>query len=218
MKIKKTFYLALFFAAAFILWTLTLCHVDVQAIGPCGTTVGLATLNRYVHDLTGLHMALYTATDWLSLIPLAFVPGFAALGLCQWVKRKRLCRVDHSILILGGFYLVVLACYVLFEVLVINYRPVLIEGRLEASYPSSTTMLVICVMESALMQLRPRIKNPALSRWASLVLLAFSIFMVSARLVSGVHWFTDIVGGVLLSSALLMLYKSAVDFLSLKLP
>ena len=112
----------------------------------------------------------------------------------------------------------VLALYVLFELLVINYRPVLIDGQLEASYPSSTTMLVLCVMGSGIMQLRERIKAPALKRWLNLAMGAFTAFMVVARLLSGVHWFTDIVGGALLSFALLMLYKSAVDFLALKLP
>ena len=218
MKIKKNFCIGLCLSAAFILWTLAICTVDVQAIGPCGTNVGFAALNGYVHKLTGLHMMLYTVTDWLSLIPLGFISGFALLGLCQLVKRKNLRRVDGDILVLGGFYLVVLAFYVLFEILVINYRPVLIDGRLEASYPSSTTMLVICVMGSALMQLSPRIKRALQRRRLHFAISTFTVFMVAARLLSGVHWFTDIVGGALLSFALLMLYKAAVDFLALKLP
>jgi undecaprenyl-diphosphatase len=218
MKIKKNFCIALCLSFAFLIWTLAVSRVDVQAIGPCGTKVGFAALNGYVHNLTGLHMTLYTVTDLLSLIPLGFIFAFALLGLWQWVKRKSLLRVDGSILVLGGLYLVVLALYVLFELLVINYRPVLIDGRLEASYPSSTTMLVLCVMGSGIMQLRERIKAPALKRWLNLAMGAFTAFMVVARLLSGVHWFTDIVGGALLSFALLMLYKCTVDFIALKLP
>jgi undecaprenyl-diphosphatase len=103
---------------------------------------------------------------------------------------------------------VVLAAYLFFEIVVINHRPVLIEGQLEASYPSSTTMLVLCVMPTALMQLKPRLTGKRLYRCFRLLVIAFTVFMVVARLVSGVHWFSDIVGGMLLSTGLVQLYRS----------
>lgn len=156
-------------------------------------------------------MSLYTMTDWLGLVPLGVAMGFALLGLVQLIKRKHLREVDFSILVLGGFYLVVMAAYVLFEVFVVNYRPVLINGHLEASYPSSTTMLVMCVMPTAIMQLNARIKNYALRRCAAFVMAAFIVFMVIGRLLSGVHWVTDIVGGALLSAGLVMLYHSIMS-------
>lgn len=96
----------------------------------------------------------------------------------------------------------------LFEVFAINYRPVLIEGYLEASYPSSTTMLVMCVMPTAIMQFHTRIKTEWLRKIFTYVIIAFTAFMVIGRLVSGVHWFTDIIGGALLSTGLVMLYYS----------
>ena len=139
---------------------------------------------------------------------LSFVMGFALLGLIQWIKRKHLLKVDYSILVLGGFYIVVMTVYVLFEVVVVNYRPVWIGGILEASYPSSTTMLVMCVMPTAIMQLGSRIKNKAVRNIASVTIIAFIAFMVIGRLISGVHWFTDIVGGALLSAGLVMMYYS----------
>ena len=40
--------------------------------------------------------------------------------------------------------------------------------------------------------------------------IAFSTFMVIGRLVAGVHWFTDIMGAVILSAGLFILYKAAV--------
>ena len=203
---------ALGLLGAFILWTIAIKWIDVQAIGAQGSRVGFAALNRSIHNVTGVHMSLYTITDWLSLVPLGFVLGFAILGLVQWIKRKNLFAVDRSILVLGGFYVVVMAVYVFFELYAVNYRPVLIEGVLEASYPSSTTMLVMCVMPTAMMQLYARIKNPALRRCVMFLLAAFTAFMVIARLVSGVHWFTDIVGGALLSAGLVMMYASASGF------
>ena len=135
-KNQKNLGIAICMLIAFVMWTVAIRFVDVQAIGPQESSVGFATINQFVHNLTGLHMSLYTITDWLGLVPLMFVMGFGTLGLIQWIKRKHLLKVDYSILVLGGFYIVVMAAYVLFEVLVINYRPVLINGILEASYPS----------------------------------------------------------------------------------
>ena len=205
---KKNFGIAAILLGAFVVWTAAVQLVDVQSIGPQGSTVGFATVNSWVHNLTGVHMSLYTVTDWLGLVPIAFAIGFALLGLIQWVKRKHLRRVDFSILVLGGFYLLVMAAYVLFEVFVINHRPVLINGHWEASYPSSTTMLVLCVMPTAIMQLNTRIKSKTLKRCATFGITAFTVFMVIGRLLSGVHWFTDIIGGTLLSAGLVMLYYS----------
>lgn len=167
---KREIQIAVLLFGAFVLWTVAVRLVDVQAIGPQGSTVGFATLNNWIHNLTGVHMSLYTITDWLGLVPFIFVMGFAFLGLIQWMKRKHLGAVDFNILVLGGFYLVVLTMYVLFEHIVVNYRPVLISGVLEASYPSSTTMLVLCVMPTAIMQLNVRIKNHVLKQGAVLCL------------------------------------------------
>ena len=210
MKIKenkKYLISAIGFLAAFALWTLLIKIVDVQAIGPRDSSVGFAALNSFVHELFGVNMTLYTITDWLGLVPFVFVFGFAILGLCQWIKRKSLAKVDKSIFVLGGFYVVVMMAFLSFEFFVINYRPVLIEGVLEASYPSSTTMLVTCVMPTAVMQFNERIKNSALRRTASVLLVTFMMFMVVGRLISGVHWFSDIFGGLLLSAGLVLAYK-----------
>ena len=203
---KKWFYASLGTLTAFVLWTAAVGLIDVRTIGPNGSAVGFATINRFFHSLTGVHMSLYVITDWLGLIPLAFALGFALLGLIQWTKRKSLFKVDRSILILGGFYLAVTAAYALFEVFVINYRPVLIGGVLEASYPSSTTLLVMCVMPTAAMQLYARIKNNILRSCTTFVISAFTVFMVAARSISGVHWFSDIIGGALLSGTLVFMY------------
>lgn len=189
------------FLFAFLAWTWLVTTVDVRPIGPDGSTVGLATINGAFHTWTGVHLSLYVLTDWLSIIPLGIVATFAALGLAQWIRRRSLCKVDRDILVLGGYYLVVLAVYVLFEFVTVNYRPLLIEGVLEVSYPSSTTMLVLCVIPTAVMRLHARLPRRLLT--------VFAAFMVVARLLSGVHWLTDIIGGILLSTALVLLYRAS---------
>ena len=206
---KKQYITALALLIAFAVWTAAVSLVDVQPIGPEGSAVGFAALNGWFHGLTGVHMALYELTDLLSIVPLALVAGFGLLGLVQWVRRKKLLAVDRSILALGGFYAAVLAAFVLFEVLEVNYRPVLIEGVLEASYPSSTTMLALCVLVTAMLQLRERMKSGALGSLVLAALVVFAAFLVVGRVISGVHWLSDIIGGMLLSAGLILAYDAA---------
>ena len=209
-KTLKSFAAAGLLLAAFLIFTLLIQHVDVQSIGPNDSCVGFATVNRWFHDLTGVHLTLYTITDWLGLVPIVVCLCFAASGLIQLIQRHSLRKVDRSILILGGFYLAVIAAYLFFEAHAVNYRPVLIGGLLEASYPSSTTLLTLCVLPTAIMQLRSRMKCGHVRFAACNILAVLTAFIVLARLISGVHWFTDIIGGVLLSGALVLLYRAAV--------
>lgn len=206
----KQIVIALSALLAFVIWTLLLRIVDVQVIGPRNSAVGFAGINGWFHSLTGTHMWLYSVTDWLGLVPVAFGFGFAILGLVQWISRRKIWKVDLDILVLGGYYIVVLAAYLLFEEFVINYRPVLINGYLEASYPSSTTLLVLCVMPTAILQLKHRIQSKTVRQWVMIAIALFVAFMVIGRLLSGVHWLTDIIGGIFLGVGLVSLYNFIV--------
>ena len=210
-RVRKSFIVSICLLTAFVLWTVAIRFVDVRAIGPQGSSVGFAGINGYVHDLTGVHFGLYNITDWLGFVPIFVCMGFGVLGLTQWITRKSICKVDYDILVLGGFYIVTIAAYLFFESVVINYRPVLINGCLEASYPSSTTLLVMCVMPTAIMQFNSRIRNKLLRNIVAAALVAFIAFMVIGRLLSGVHWLTDIIGGTLLSTGLVLMYRAIID-------
>jgi len=192
--------------AAFVVWTAAVSIVDRAPIGPEGSVVGFAKLNNWFHGLTGVHMILYTVTDWLGLVPVGIAAGFALIGLVQWIRRKHLLKVDADLLLLGGFYTVVAAVYIFFEIVVINCRPILIGGVLEASYPSSTTLLVLCVMPTAAILFLPRIKRKWLSGGIVTFCMLFAAAMTLFRLISGVHWLTDIIGGILLSGGLVLLF------------
>lgn len=212
MKRNRLLWTGIGFLLLFVLWTVLIQCVDVQAAGPRDTKVGFASLNTRFHNLTGENMTLYTITDWLGLVPIAICGCFGIIGLSQWIRRKKLLQVDRDILILGVYYLVVIACYLLFEMIPINYRPVLIDGNLEASYPSSTTLLVLSVMPTLVFQANRRCGNRTLRYAAVLSAVLFSVFMVAGRLVSGVHWLTDIAGSVILSAGLFLLYCAAVAY------
>lgn len=196
---------------AFILFTFIIKYVDVRPIGPEGSSVGLATLNRLVSERLGVNLFWYALTDWLGLVPIMFACGFAALGLWQLLRRGSVARVDLDILLLGLFYLAVIGCYALFERLVINYRPVLLDGSLEASYPSSHVMVALCIMATAMMQFHRRLGNKRLVKALDLFCVLIIAVTVLGRLVSGVHWLTDILGGLILSAALIALYRSAIS-------
>ncbi len=202
----KSLYIGVSFLVTFIIWTILILIIDVKPIGPNDSCVGFSSINKYFHNLTGVHLSLYNITDWLSLIPFVIIGGFSILGLVQWIKSKKLIKVDFNLLLLGAFYIVVLTVYVLFEYLNINYRPILINGVLEASYPSSTTMLTLCVMPTTVLQFKKMIKNRNLKIFVNFTIVIFSALMVLARLLSGVHWFTDIFGGILLSIGLVNIY------------
>ena len=210
MKGKRLIWTGTGLLALFTFWTVLIRKVDVQAIGPEGSKVGFAAWNAWFHRLTGVHMTLYTVTDWLGLVPILICGCFGILGLCQWIKRKRLFLVDPDILLLGVYYLLVIAGYLFFEMVPVNYRPILIDGYLEASYPSSTTLLVLSVMPTLKFQADRRCGNRAVRRLAAAFSILFSAFMVIGRLVAGVHWATDIIGSVFLSAGLFLLYSGAV--------
>ena len=195
--------------AAFILWTALIQRVDVRPVGQNGTNIGFAAFNLWFHKLTGVHMALYTLTDWLGLVPIAVCLGFGGLGLGQLIKRRSLMKVDPDILLLGAYYIIVIFFYLFFEMVPINYRPIPIDGVMEASYPSSTTLLVLSVMPTLVYQVDRRASSPAVRRWTRAFAILFSAFMVVGRLVAGVHWATDIAGSVLLSAGLFTVYRGA---------
>ena len=213
MKKNQNVLAGILLLVGFAVWTFLIQEVDVQPIGPNESTVGFAALNGWFHQLTGVHWMLYTLTDWLGLVPIFVCLIFAGIGFVQLVQRKSLFKVDLDIIMLGAYYVLVIFGYLLFEMVPINYRPVLIEGFLEASYPSSTTLLVLSVMPTLYFQAQRRLNPNALRQTILIFSVLFSAFMVIGRLVSGVHWLTDIVGAVLLSSGIFLIYKASVDFL-----
>ena len=212
MKAKRTLWVGVGLLAAFALWTLLIVSVAVQHVGQNATVVGFATFNTWFHRLTGVHLWLYTVTDWLGLVPIAVCMGFGVLGLIQWIRRRSLFRVDLDVILLGVYYILVIFGYLIFEMVPINYRPIPIDGHMEASYPSSTTLLVLSVMPTLMLQIKRRCRSKALRITVYALSVSFSAFMVIGRLTAGVHWATDIIGSAWLSFGLFALYHAAVLF------
>lgn len=216
MKEKRFLYTGFFLIGAFVFWTAAVMTIDVQSIGVNGTAIGFATLNSCFHKLTGVHMTLYYITDWLGLVPIFCCMALCGIGCAQLVKREKLFQVDCDIIALGIYYLTVMLAYLLFEMIPINYRPILIDGVMEASYPSSTTLLVLSVMPTVFFQANRRVKRVAVKKTIMTATVLFSSFMVIARTLAGVHWLTDIAGSLLLSAGLFLIYYAIVLHLDKK--
>ena len=155
-------------------------------------------------------MTWYTITDWLGIIPILMSMVYAIVGLKQLIKRKSIKKVDNEIIILGIFYIIVISIYILFEKYIINYRPILMNGFLEASFPSSHTLMTICLCGSSII-INNRLFKNKFTKIINVISLFIIIITIIGRLISGVHWFTDIVGGILISSFLLMLFYSILN-------
>ena len=210
MKEKKLYSVGLILIAVFVFWTILILTVDVQPVGVNGTVVGFATLNCSFHNMTGVNMTIYHITDWLGLVPLFCCMIYGAVGFVQLLQRKSLLKVDIDILMLGVYYVIVIFGYLIFEMIPINYRPILIDGRMEVSYPSSTTLLVSSVMPTVIFQIDRRIKNRVVRRIITPSTILFSLFMLIGRTIAGVHWLTDIIGSVFLSVGLFLIYYANV--------
>ena len=215
-KERKLLLLGIGFIIAFALWTCLIQIIDVKPAGVNGTEIGFATINTWFHSVTGVNRMLYNITDWLGLVPIFICMFFVSVGLIQLLKRKSLFKVDFDIIVLGIYYVIVIGGYLIFEMIPINYRPILINGFQESSYPSSTTLLVLSVMPTLIFQSKLKLKNTTLKRIISIIAIVFSMFMVVGRLASGVHWVTDIIGSMLLSAGLFNIYKGIVLWNSAK--
>ena len=213
MKRKRKILTASVGGLLFAVLIILVRFVDVQAIGPEGTRIGLSHLNRLVFEKLGVRMLWYEITDWLGIAAISTALLFAVAGLAQWVKRKSIWKVDREILALGALYLIVIALYVLFELLIVNYRPIIMPGSIhpEASFPSSHTMLVCVIMGSAIPLLGEYVKSDVLCKALRIICAAIIAITVFGRTISGVHWFTDILGGILISVILLNLYTALLE-------
>lgn len=187
--------------------------VDVAPIGAQGTSIGLSHLNQFVFDLFGVNILWYNITDWLGVAAVLTGFVFAVTGLVQLIKRRSLLKVDREILALGGLYIVVIGLYLFFENVIVNYRPIIMPDNTspEASFPSSHTMLVCVIMGSAAMLINRYIRNKPLNRILRALCFVIIGVTVVGRLIAGVHWFTDILGGILISVTLLSLYEEVIS-------
>ena len=216
-KLNKSLIVGISLFVAFVVFTILVKVVDVAAVGPLGSKIGFSKINKSIFDGIGTSDLFYNISEFFGTLALIVAGVFVIVGIVQLIKRKSLKMVDNHILALGVFYVVVALTYILFEVLVINERPVLVEGVLEASYPSSHTMLSICILGSAIIEIQRLFENKKkLIIALDAISVVIMVIIVGGRLLSGMHWFTDIIGGILISLALVFIFHGVLKLIEKK--
>ena len=210
---KRNFLISGILLLIAITFTILVKVVDVKQIGVNNSSIGFATLNQFIFETTGVNIIWYHITDWLGLIPVFMAIVYAFIGLIQLIKRRSIFKVDKEIILLGLYYISVIALYVFFEKVIINYRPILMNGFLEASYPSSHTLMTICICGSSIL-INKKLFNNKITKVINYLSIIIITITVVGRLISGVHWFTDIIGGILISSGLLMTFYSLLSIIN----
>lgn len=193
-----------------IIYIILIKTVDVAVIGPYDSKVGFSHLNHYFHQLFPKNVGWYKATKYLGILPFVIVAYYGLNGLLQLKRRKSLAKVDKRLILLGIFYILVGATYFFFEKVIINYRPVLMDGELEASFPSSHTMLAICVCVSSMLMSKHYIPDKKINDYITIGTGVLMVVLIIGRILSGVHWITDIIGGILISAFLLSLFYTSI--------
>lgn len=211
MKLKKkNIIVSICLIMLSVIYTILVKYVDVAPIGPKASSVGFSTLNKFVFNFLGRSNIWYNITEVLGMISILIALFYALIGLYKLIKNKSILKIDKEIIILGIFYFVVLLVYLFFEKAIINYRPVLVKGVLEASYPSSHTMLSICICLSAIIINNKLYKNMRISKIINTLSIIIMITTTVGRLLSGMHWVSDILGGIIISICLSYIFKTVI--------
>ena len=210
MKLKKSV-VCIGLSLISILYIILVKFVDVAQIGPKNSSVGFSHVNKIFNNIFSYNPTIYKITEILGYLALLVVGIYGLIGLYQLIKRKSLKKVDKELIILGIFYVVVICIYVLFEKVIINYRPVILDGVLEASFPSSHTLLAICVCGSGIIVNNKIFKDYKYINIINKCLLVLLILIVIGRLISGVHWLSDIIGGVIIASTILYIFNYVLN-------
>jgi len=209
-KRKKLFITTGILLLIAIVYTLLVKYYDVSTIGPKNSAVGFSGINGLVHHALPYNEFWYKITKYLGIIPFLYCAFYGIQGITQIVKYKSIKKVDKKLIYLGAFYVVMLVLYVLCDKIVVNYRPILEDGALESSFPSSHTLLACCVCASSLLIAKYYIKKQNILKLFNYGTIVLMIILVVGRLLSGVHWLTDIIGGIIYSAVLVYLYYSFI--------
>lgn len=224
-KTKNNYLISLVLLVIAVVFTILVTKVDVKTVevkpiegvtqeGVLTTEVGFATLNQAVSNKVGFSETFYKISKYAGYLALILVAFYGFTGLIELLQKKSLKGVNKVLYALAAFYVCVAIVYVVFEVLVINYRPVDLGEGLEASFPSSHTLLALCVCGSSLIVSKYVIKKENFKKCLNIISWVVMILVVCTRILSGVHWITDIFGGVLISLFMIQVFSCVVKSLT----
>ncbi len=216
MKNKKWIISTSVVSVIALVYTILIAFVDRNAIGANDSVVGFSKINKYFLDLLKFNNTFYNITKYTGIIIILIAVIYMIIALIELIKRKKYKEVDSELIFAGVFYIALIIIYFVFELLKINYRPILMDGVLEPSYPSSHTMLAVFICVTALLINKKIIKNTPLKITIDTITIIIGLVTVIGRVISGVHWITDIIGGILISTALVLGYVLAIKIAETK--
>ena len=168
-------------------------------------------MNDAIFDFFGTNVIWDKVGDVLLILVLAAVAGFALAGLTQLIKRKSLKKVDSEILAMIPSLVLMVAIYFVFEkVWILNYRPVMVNGVAEPSFPSTHTLVAVTVLGMIMLALPKYIKEKKTRTLIDVALLIVMAVMAFSRVASGMHWATDVLGGIVFGIDLVLVYGGAL--------
>lgn len=215
-KLKISLIFSLLFFAAFITLIVLVKSVDVARIGDSQVEIGLSTVNEKIFGRYGYLKFWHKLTNVLGYLSLFVAAFFVVYGIISLIKVKKISKLDKDFFALAASYVIMAFFYILFEKAIVNYRPIILNGKLEASFPSSHTMLTLVILGTAIVEIQRKIKNSTARYALTVVCEIIMAVMVVGRLLAGVHWFTDILGGVLLSGFIVSGFIFAVNLIDEK--
>ncbi|MBP5342565.1 phosphatase PAP2 family protein [bacterium] len=204
---KKLYFIPLVLLLVFVVFIVLVKTVDVSVIGENSTNIGLTFINKGFYESHKLiNNTFYNVSKYLGYLSFLIIGFFLVVGVIQLIKRKGFFKVDTDLLLLGAIYVLTMVFYVFFEIVVVNVRPIIVDEPMEASFPSSHTLLAVVAVGTLLFEILKRISNKYL-KWGSLIAASlFMIVLIVFRLLSGVHWVTDIIAGIILGLAIVSLF------------
>ncbi len=129
---------------------------------------------------------------------------FVILGLCQWISRKSLKKVDKELLWFPLPLALMAITYVVFDkFLILNTRP---DGSGEPSFPSTHVMVVTTIFLLTAVILPKYIKSKIACLVLYLLMLAFVILNGVGRVLANKHWTSDVLGAVGFSFIFVAIY------------
>ncbi|MBQ0071593.1 MAG: phosphatase PAP2 family protein [Spirochaetales bacterium] len=211
---KKTIRQAACTLAAFLFLLLLLCFVDRGHIGAMGTEVGLSSINGFFFKTFGRSDLFDKLSDVVFLLTFLYPAFFGVMGIVELIQKKDLKKVHKSLLAFIPVFVLLVVLYLLFTKVSPNYRPVLTEEGLEESFPSSHVMVSIMFSLTGLTMFRDfHFKlNSAISKTVETAAFVLPCLVAVFRLLSGMHWFTDVLGGIFLGAFLVQLHRLCTEY------
>ena len=202
-NIRQIVYTGLMVLVA-ILFTIAVDKIDTALV--LGKEIGFSNVNIAVHQMLGTSDTFDLLSDITMIVSALLMGGLVFIGTYQLISGKGFKAVDKEILIAGAVLVLMSITYLFFEKVVINFRPVLEDGFLEASYPSTHVLLTTVINIVAIDYIVTKIKNKKIMLPSVITVAVITVVGFGARVLSGMHWITDIVGALLIASCLVMIY------------